>query len=322
MDFENYEEGQSMQRPPPFESNGFIYWKNHFETYVKSMDIDLSYIMCDVDYVLFVRNVTTGRDEVIPRNRNFIHALHPKWRAKVTAIEESKDLSKSLDELMVTSKYTKWSWKRTPKLSKAKKDKYTSIALKAKTELSGEDTSTSGSEDEEYAMAVRDFKKFFRRRGKFIRQPRDEKKSAQNSQDDKKAKSQRKCFECGDPNHFIGECPKPPWKGQKAFVGRSWSDSGEDDEEINKAEVFLMAQESNESAVSKSTDHFPRDPASTAKGSVGPLDRTTHNVRNTSRAKFVVVSRKSKPSIDHIKLKPSLRQGVGLTKNEFRPKKP
>nr|GFB41421.1 transposase, Ptta/En/Spm, transposase, Tnp1/En/Spm-like protein [Tanacetum cinerariifolium] len=34
----------------------------------------------------------------------------------------------------------------------------------AKKESSDEECSTSGSEDEEYAMAVRDFKKFFKRR--------------------------------------------------------------------------------------------------------------------------------------------------------------
>ncbi|GKC50111.1 hypothetical protein Tco_1072856 [Tanacetum coccineum] len=39
-----------------------------------------------------------------------------------------------------------------------------SLALKAKKESSDEECSTSGSEDEEYAMAVRDFKKFFKRR--------------------------------------------------------------------------------------------------------------------------------------------------------------
>ncbi|GKG20468.1 hypothetical protein Tco_0380269, partial [Tanacetum coccineum] len=33
-----------------------------------------------------------------------------------------------------------------------------------------------GSEDEEYAMAVRDFKKFFKRRGRFVRQPRNTKR--------------------------------------------------------------------------------------------------------------------------------------------------
>ncbi|GKG56517.1 zf-CCHC domain-containing protein, partial [Tanacetum coccineum] len=66
----------------------------------------------------------------------------------------------------------------------------------------------SGSEDEEYAMVVRDFKKFFRRKGRFVRQPRDEEKSFR-KRDEKKGKSDRKCFRCGDPNHLIGECPKP-----------------------------------------------------------------------------------------------------------------
>jgi hypothetical protein len=51
MDFENYKEGQSMQRPPLFEANGFIYWKNRFETYVKSKDIDLWYIIIDGDNI-------------------------------------------------------------------------------------------------------------------------------------------------------------------------------------------------------------------------------------------------------------------------------
>ncbi|GJV71035.1 UBN2 domain-containing protein [Tanacetum coccineum] len=33
--------------------------------------------------------------------RKFLRALHPKWKAKITAIEESKDLtSLSLDELI------------------------------------------------------------------------------------------------------------------------------------------------------------------------------------------------------------------------------
>ncbi|GKD16622.1 zf-CCHC domain-containing protein, partial [Tanacetum coccineum] len=42
----------------------------------------------------------------------------------------------------------------------------------------------------------------------------------------------RKCFRCGDPNHLFGECPKPPKdKNQRAFVGGSWSDSGEEDDD-------------------------------------------------------------------------------------------
>nr|GEV16523.1 putative reverse transcriptase domain-containing protein [Tanacetum cinerariifolium] len=60
-----------------------------------------------------------------------------------------------------------------------------SLALKAKEESSDEECSTSRSEDKEYAMAVRDFKKFFKRRGRFVRQPRNDKKTFQRSRDDK-----------------------------------------------------------------------------------------------------------------------------------------
>nr|GEY42987.1 reverse transcriptase domain-containing protein [Tanacetum cinerariifolium] len=64
--------------------------------------------------------------------RKFRRALHPKWLAKVMAIEESKDLtSLSLDELIGN--------------------------LKVYEESSDEESLTSDSEDEEYAMAVRDF---------------------------------------------------------------------------------------------------------------------------------------------------------------------
>nr|GEY34327.1 hypothetical protein [Tanacetum cinerariifolium] len=114
-------------------------------------------------------------------------------------------------------------------------------------ESSDEECSTFGSEDEEYAMAVKDFKKFFKRRGRFVRQPRNEKKTFQRSHDDKNGKSDRKCFRCGDPNHLIGECPKPPKDNkQRAFVGGSWSDSGEEDDEKVKNETCLVAQASSE----------------------------------------------------------------------------
>ncbi|GKF71021.1 hypothetical protein Tco_0207135, partial [Tanacetum coccineum] len=78
------------------------------------------------------------------------------------------------------------------------KFKRKSLALKAKKESGDEECSTSRSEDEEYAMAVKDFKKFFKRR----------------------------------------ECPKPPKDNkQRAFVGGSWSDSGEKDDEKDKDET-------------------------------------------------------------------------------------
>ncbi|GJT38971.1 retrovirus-related pol polyprotein from transposon TNT 1-94 [Tanacetum coccineum] len=173
----------------------------------------------------------------------FLRALHPKWRAKVTAIKESKDLtSLSLDELIGNLKVYEMIIKKDSEIVKAKVERK-SLALKAKKESSDEECSTSGSEDEEYAMAVRDFKKLFKRRGRFVRQPQNDKKTFQRSRDDKNGKSNRKCFRCGDPNHLIGECPKPPRdKNQRAFVGGSWSDSGEEDDEKVTNEACLVAQ--------------------------------------------------------------------------------
>ncbi|GJZ51269.1 zf-CCHC domain-containing protein [Tanacetum coccineum] len=132
--------------------------------------------------------------------RKFLRALHPKWRAKVTVIQESKDLGK--------------------------KERVKSIALKAKKESSDDETLTSGSDDEEYDMAVRKFKKFFRRKGKFVRQPREEKKSFQ--QRDEK-------------------------KGTRPEIEN-------DVEDKNNDETCLMAQSSNE--VTLNSSHYSDDASS------------------------------------------------------------
>ncbi|GJW73224.1 zf-CCHC domain-containing protein [Tanacetum coccineum] len=180
--------------------------------------------------------------------KKFLRALHPKWRAKVTAIEESKDLtSLSLDELIGNLKVYEVIIKKDSEMVKGKREQSRSLALKAIKESSDEDSSTSESEDEEYAMVVREFKKFFKRRGRFVRQPRDERKSLQRSRDDKNGKSERKCFRCGDPNHLIRECPKSPRNNnQRAFIRGAWSDSCEDEEEKAKDKTCLVAQASNE----------------------------------------------------------------------------
>nr|GEW07602.1 alpha/beta hydrolases superfamily protein [Tanacetum cinerariifolium] len=162
------------------------------------------------------------------------------------AIEESKYLtSLSLDELIENLKVHEMIIKKDYKIVKAKGERK-SLALKAKKESSDEECLTSESEDEEYAMAVRDFKKFFKRSGRFVRQHQNDKKMLQRSRYDKNGKSDRKCFRCGDTNHLIRECPKPPKdKNQRAFVGGSWSDSGEEYDEKAQDETCLKAQASN-----------------------------------------------------------------------------
>ncbi|GKB51068.1 zf-CCHC domain-containing protein, partial [Tanacetum coccineum] len=156
--------------------------------------------------------------------RKFLRALHPKWRAKVTAIEESKDLtSLSLDELIGNLKVHEMIINKDSEIVKVIFERK-SLALKAKKEPSDEECLTFGSEDQEYAMAVRDFKKFFKRRGRFVRQPRNDKKTFQRSRDDKNSKD----------------------KNQRAFVGGSWSDSGEEDDEKVNNKTCLVAQASSE----------------------------------------------------------------------------
>ncbi|GKC13734.1 zf-CCHC domain-containing protein [Tanacetum coccineum] len=105
--------------------------------------------------------------------RKLLRALPTKWRPKVTAIEESKDLSTlSLDELIGNLKVYEVVLEKDLEVSKNKKEK----------------------ED-------------------------------------------RRCFKCGDPNHFINDCPKHSFDDQKAFVVGCWSDSGDDSK---KEEICLM----------------------------------------------------------------------------------
>ncbi|GJT43116.1 hypothetical protein Tco_0951831 [Tanacetum coccineum] len=294
MDSDKYLEGQSMQRPPLFESDHFIYWKNRFETYVKAKDLDLWHIILNGDFPPLAKNEVTQILEVVPfeeqsddlkkklaKNNEAKMVLYnalPKkeyerifmcktakdiWQSlliahqgnsqvkdnkmdliiqqyeQFTILEEEsidrsfarfnttslkaldEDLSSlALDELIDNLKVHEVVMEKDFEIYRGKKERVKSIALKAKKESSDDGTSTSGSDDEEYAMAVRNFKKFFRRKGKFVRQPREEKKSFQ-QRDEKKGKSDRKCFRFGDPNHLIGDYPKPPRnKDQKQFIDR------------------------------------------------------------------------------------------------------
>ncbi|GJS42503.1 retrovirus-related pol polyprotein from transposon TNT 1-94 [Tanacetum coccineum] len=136
MDSDKYLEGQSMQRPPLFESDSFIYWKNRFETYVKSKDLDLWHVITNGDFQPIEQNPETKLDEVIPFEK------------------QSDDLKKKLAKnneakMVIYNALPRKEYERIFMLRKNLVMK--SVRLR--------------SEDEEYAMAVRDFKKFFKRRG-------------------------------------------------------------------------------------------------------------------------------------------------------------
>nr|GEU72782.1 transposase, Ptta/En/Spm, transposase, Tnp1/En/Spm-like protein [Tanacetum cinerariifolium] len=107
------------------------------------------------------------------------------------AIEVLKDLtSLSLDELIRNLKVYEMIIKKDSKIVKAKFERK-SIALKAKKNSSDEECSTSGSEDEEYAMEVRDFKKFFKEEAR-IEQKITKKQSKPDKIEHKNAKNVQK----------------------------------------------------------------------------------------------------------------------------------
>nr|GFA03244.1 UBN2 domain-containing protein [Tanacetum cinerariifolium] len=82
--------------------------------------------------------------------RKFLRELHPKWRAKVTTIEESKNLTTlSLDELIGNLRFYEEVIKKDFKAVKSKREQSRSIALKATKESSDDDSLTSDSKDEE-----------------------------------------------------------------------------------------------------------------------------------------------------------------------------
>ncbi|GJX23353.1 zf-CCHC domain-containing protein [Tanacetum coccineum] len=267
MESEKYLEGQSMQRPPLFESDGFIYWKNRFETYVKSKDLDLWHVITDGDFPPIQNNPETKKDEVVPFHKQnddlkkklaknneakmvIYNALPRKEYERIFICQTAKEI---WDTLLITH--------QDSETVKSKREQSRSIALKAKKESSDDDSSTSNNEDEEYAMAVRDFKKFLKRQGRFVRNPHKERKSSQRNKDEKNSKGERKCFKCGDPYHLVGECPKlSRYQNQKAFVRGSWSDSDEDEEEKTNHEKHLMAKASNE--VLSETEYFSDDQSS------------------------------------------------------------
>ncbi|GJX99439.1 hypothetical protein Tco_0356458, partial [Tanacetum coccineum] len=214
MDSDKYLEGQSMQRTPLFESDSFIYWKNRFETYVKSKDLDLWQVITNDDFQPIEQNPETKLNEVIPFEKQnddlkkrlaknneakmVIYNVLPrkeyerifmcntakeiwktllityqgisqvkdnkidllvqqyeqfiisedesidrlyiiKWRAKVTASEELKDLtSLSLDELIENLKVHEMIITKDSEIVKAKVERK-SLALKARKESSDEE---------------------------------------------------------------------------------------------------------------------------------------------------------------------------------------
>ena len=137
-----------------------------------------------------------------------IRSLHARWRPKVTAIEEVKDLNTlSVEDLMSSLKVHEIGLnehdyaKKTKSIALPSKGK-SSRALKA---IESEEESPDGDSDDDPAVVekmdmlsnklqylARKNKKFLRRRGSYK---------------GSKKEDQKGCFNCKKPGHFIADCP-------------------------------------------------------------------------------------------------------------------
>ncbi|GJZ39764.1 protein CHUP1, chloroplastic [Tanacetum coccineum] len=219
----------------------------------------------------------------------YMHKVHKKRRAlefralslvtprkaKVTVIEQCKDLATlSLDELIDNLKVYEMILEYNGIASKTTKENVKSLALKTKftREQTSDDSDSQGGSDEDvdedkaeaFNLMARNFRKFFRKGNQFGRGNqfgnKDNKFKRGHSngfgnRGTKNSRQKRGCYNCEEKGHFISECLNP--KENRAFVGRAWSDS-EEDNEPQKDATYLMEIDSQEvlSKLSSSNNDF------------------------------------------------------------------
>ncbi|GJR51442.1 retrovirus-related pol polyprotein from transposon TNT 1-94 [Tanacetum coccineum] len=204
------------------------------------------------------------------------------------------------------------------KKTKAKVE-WKSITLKVKKESSDEECSTFGSEDEEYAMAVRDFKKFFKRRCRFVRQPRNDKKTFQRSLDDKNGSGA-----------IAVEEDDEKVKNETCLGFNSFEASSSGTKEIKFVKAHKKAY-SDEDPINLGG---PLSDQAAPKINIGPPPATPGSKKTVSfqksilgpRPKHIIVNKAKVPvaSDNEVKqsYKPLSKPGVGFLKPNFRSKTP
>ncbi|GJR10375.1 hypothetical protein Tco_0793027 [Tanacetum coccineum] len=136
--------------------------------------------------------------------RKFLRALPLKWRAKVTAIEEAKELATlPLDELIVLK----------AKFTREQTSDYNDSHDGSDEDIDEEE------ETEAFNLLARNFRKLFHKGNRFGRGNR--------------VGNEANRFGKGREGHFASECGKP--KENKAFVRGAWSDSEDGNEAQNDA---------------------------------------------------------------------------------------
>ncbi|XP_075104577.1 uncharacterized protein LOC142178612 [Nicotiana tabacum] len=173
-------------------------------THVKQSKID----MLTTEYELFIMkddesiqgmhtrftsiiNELHSLGEIIPRNklvRKVLSVLSSSWESKVNAITEAKDLQTlTMDELVENLKTYEMKRKKDSEIREPKNEK--NLVLKA-------ENNDSSEEDSDMAYLTRRFQKMVRRNGGIPKRG-----------SSSKPKNYYLCHKCGNPGHFIKDCP-------------------------------------------------------------------------------------------------------------------
>ena len=208
--------------------------------------------------------------------RKILRSLPSRWRPKVTAIQEAKDLDKlGLEELISSLMSHEIELSSDEPQKKLKSVALPSIsvsskALKAKVveseaEESSIDNQEEGSDDDFFALLSKNFQKWSLRKGKNF-QGRGS--GSRNNTSKEKKDDTKNCFNCHKPGHFMADCPElnSKGKGRKSMIKNkakkslmaTWEDINElsEDEDSEEANLALMAigESDNENDSESDTD--------------------------------------------------------------------
>ncbi|WJX48740.1 25S rRNA (cytosine(2870)-C(5))-methyltransferase [Trifolium repens] len=193
--------------------------------------------------------------------RKILRSLPSRWRPKVTAIQEAKDLDTlGLEELISSLRSHEIELSSDEPQKKLKSVALPSIsvsskALKAKAveseaEESSIDDQEDGSDDDIFALLSKKFQKWSVRKGKNFPSRGS---GSRNYTNKEKKDDTKNCFNCHKPGHFMADCPELNSKGKgrkstiknkaKKSLMATWEDINElsEDEDSEEANLALMA---------------------------------------------------------------------------------
>ena len=178
-----------------------------------------------------------------------LKACKGDWHMKTTVIQELQGESMK----SVTALFGSLAEYEPSLIAKREKEgqKKKSLALAVSERDRESEDDEEDMDEEDVALMVRKFKRFFKRKGRFNRAG-----SSFSKKENEKDKAPV-CFECKKPGHFKAECPslqriKDKGKGKerysgkkKAYVSSIWGDSSDEETSDNEeaANLCLVAQE-------------------------------------------------------------------------------